>query len=730
MNAITIKAVQHLSHAEKAQAELTTGAVMSMRTMQSGAGQGHHTARVLLGLLLIGSVTTAWSATTQVRERVYDALGHLSLERDAQGQVTTYTYDNNGNRLTATDPLNHTTTNAYDALNRLKQVTDPGNGITRYQYDGADHLTQVTDPRGLVTSYSYDGLGNLLQLTSPDTGVTSYVYDNAGNLITRTDARNVTSTYTYDALNRLTQINYGDQTVTYQYDTGANGIGRLAQMTDGGGWTQWSYDSLGRVVQKTQATSGTQALIQSMGYSYDSQGHLAQITYPSGHVLQYSYAQGLAIALSLDGQTVVTGVHYQPFGGPESWSWGNGASYDRAYDLNGRLALYPMGNASRVLTYDAAGRISALTDPVTAANNQNYGYDNLDRLTAANLGSSSYGYSYDANGNRTSLTGSSSASYTYASSSNRLTAIGSASRTYDNAGNLTNDGTRTLTYNNAGRLSQVTTGTNTDYYKFNGKGERVLKSGNDVATGNNRYLYDESGKLLGDYDSLGLANQETIYLGTIPVAVVKGNTLYYIHTDQLNAPRAITASAGTTNTILWRWDGEPFGNTPPNDDVDNDGNHFIYNARFPGQYYDKETNLHYNYFRDYDPSTGRYVQSDPIGLEGESFSTYAYVSNNPLWLIDPEGLLETVPPIDPNNPQLDPKNPPQPKPPGGIPQKPVPQTPRPVPPKPGEKRVFCQKLFERCVAFCRSPACPSQALVKGGCVAGCFSAAIICNLIH
>jgi len=102
-------------------------------------------------------------------------------------------------------------------------------------------------------------------------------------------------------------------------------------------------------------------------------------------------------------------------------------------------------------------------------------------------------------------------------------------------------------------------------------------------------------------------------------------------------PRAITASVGTSNTILWRWGSEPFGNTPPNDDVDNDGNHFIYNARFPGQYYDKETNLHYNYFRDYDPSTGRYVESDPIGLFS-GLNTYAYVDGNPLNYIDAYGL--------------------------------------------------------------------------------------------
>jgi RHS repeat-associated protein len=110
--------------------------------------------------------------------------------------------------------------------------------------------------------------------------------------------------------------------------------------------------------------------------------------------------------------------------------------------------------------------------------------------------------------------------------------------------------------------------------------------------------------------------------------------LHYIHSDHLNTPRVITNQA---SQVVWRWDHtEPFGADPANSNPSGLGT-FEFNLRLPGQYFDKETNLHYNYFRDYDPGIGRYVQSDPIGLEG-GINTYGYARANPLTLIDPDGL--------------------------------------------------------------------------------------------
>ena len=109
------------------------------------------------------------------------------------------------------------------------------------------------------------------------------------------------------------------------------------------------------------------------------------------------------------------------------------------------------------------------------------------------------------------------------------------------------------------------------------------------------------------------------------------------HVDHLNTPRLVADAAGTT---VWKWDqAEPFGNNVADENPSGLGA-FDLPLRLPGQYFDRETNLHYNYYRDYDPSIGRYGESDPIGLQG-GLNTYAYVGGDPLGFIDRDGLQMT-----------------------------------------------------------------------------------------
>lgn len=282
------------------------------------------------------SVFDPSNALSQTRSHVYDQLNRLARDIGAQGQTTTYSYDNNSNITGVTDPLGNQTSKAYDALNRLVQVTDPNSGVTAFGYDANDHLTGMTDPRNLVTAYSYDGLNDLTSNECPDTGTTNKTYDAAGNVITSTDARGKITTYAYDALNRPTKATYADKTfTTWQYDKGTNGIGRLTAMTDPSGTTTWAYDQHGRVTRKQQKTG---KITLTTAYTYDTAGRVATIVYPSGKKLTnvYDVKSGQLAGIQVDGQALVSDATYLPFGPVAAWTMGNGGTYARSFDQDGR----------------------------------------------------------------------------------------------------------------------------------------------------------------------------------------------------------------------------------------------------------------------------------------------------------------------------------------------------------------------------------------------------------
>jgi len=207
---------------------------------------------------------------------------------------------------------------------------------------------------------------------------------------------------------------------------------------------------------------------------------------------------------------------------------------------------------------------------------------------------------------------------------------------YDAAGNLIGDGTFSYGYNAEGRRISATATGQTVSYGYNALGQRISKTVNGVAT---RYVYAEQGHLSGEYNASGQLIQKIVWLGDLPIAALRpGATtpdIYYIHAYHLGTPRKITRP--NDNRVVWRWEPEAFGNSLPDQNPSGLGS-FAFNLRFPGQYYDQETGLFYNYFRDYDPATGRYVESDPIGLRG-GINTYTYVYNNPLRYTDPQGLF-------------------------------------------------------------------------------------------
>jgi YD repeat-containing protein len=290
-------------------------------------------------------------------------------------------------------------------------------------------------------------------------------------------------------------------------------------MTDESGSTQWQYDAHGRVLTKTVSTGG---LPQQLRYQYNAFGQLEQLTYPSGKRVNLGYliSSNKIGSVSVDGQPAVSGVAYHPFSGPKQWFFGNNRLASRAYDQDNRLYGYQLGDAFRTLRFDDSGRISAIDD-ANPARNEALGYDPLDRLTSWVTSNANQSFGYDPNGNRQSLTlGANQYGNAIAPDSNRLLSVAgpqAKSYQYDAAGNITHDGANTFSYNARGRLESITNAQGGTSYLINGLGQRVTKSGNSSV----RFVYDEAGKLLGEYDPGGTLIQETVYLGDIPVAVMR-----------------------------------------------------------------------------------------------------------------------------------------------------------------------------------------------------------------
>ena len=220
-------------------------------------------------------------------------------------------------------------------------------------------------------------------------------------------------------------------------------------------------------------------------------------------------------------------------------------------------------------------------------------------------------YAYDPNHNRLdALIEGVPEAYSYAPASNRLTAIATPATsrvlTLDAAGNLTDDGAgQTFTYNQAGRLARAETATGITRYRYNALGLRTHKEG----TTNLVFHYDTGGRLLAETTPDGHLIRSYVWFGDEPLAQLDGaldaETPTYLHTDHLATPRLGTDQAGIP---VWRWESPAFGDAPPSLQLR------TVNLRFPGQYFDQETGLHQNWYRDYDPRVGRYVQSDPVGL--------------------------------------------------------------------------------------------------------------------
>jgi RHS repeat-associated protein len=522
----------------------------------------------------------------------YDANGNPLTQVDPLGETQSYTYDSTFNQLTSwTDAQGNTTAFAIDANGNTTQATYADGSAQQFGYDAQGNITDTVTRAGQSITYTYDSRGLLLQQTFADGTHDEYKYDAHGNMISATDATG-TTTLAYDSADRLTMITYpSGRSLRYSYD----GDGRRTQMVDQDGFTvNYTYDAVGRLAGLTDGSGNP-----IVTYSYDAAGQLTREDYGNGTYTTYGYdAAGELIHL----------IDYAPDNSVQS-----------RFDY----------------TYDSLGRVASET---TLDGTTTYGYDGIGRLTSATLpGGQVITYQYDAEGNRTSATDNGAATAYTTNNLNEYTSVGGASNSYDQNGNLIAgagpQGDASYTYDVQGRLASVTTSAGTWAYQYDVFGNRISTTHNGQTT---NYLIDPDGtnSVVGEYDSAGnLIAHYTQGLGLASRVDASGQSAYYDFDASGNTTQLTGAGGAVLNTYQYL----PFGETLASSQTV--ANPFTFNGQLGVA--SESNGLYFMGQRYYDPSAGRFIQPDPLGLSGGT-NSYAFAANNPESLADPTGLNPVI----------------------------------------------------------------------------------------
>ncbi|MBV9550678.1 MAG: hypothetical protein JO256_13500 [Alphaproteobacteria bacterium] len=505
--------------------------------------------------------------------------------------------------------------NTYDAANRLLSITAGyGSGVTTTvskTWTPNSNVATITDGNGNTSTYTYDGLDRLSQIALPDVGtnpgdVESYDYDPNGNMLHRY-LRNSGGTiaYTYDSLNRLigknlpsgpvTQYRYrydllGDLTAAYEGSTGTTGL-------------TYVYDALQR---KLVETSYGHAITSA----YDAAGNRTCLTYPDGHYVLYGYdaldrmktvRQGNATACSATSASSLASYDYDDQGRVTAITRPNGADTSASYDANDpNWTLAQGGSLSPAVSFGIS-------------------YTPAQQVSGRSVSNSAYAYGV-----------SSSATTPYCPNTLNQYAVvggsgpgctGGTSFSYDGQGNLTSDGSRSFSYDSENHLTGAS-GTSLNYDP----------SGRMAQEGATRFLYDGN-TLVAEYDASGNVLRRYVPgAGTDETLVwYEGSGLstpMWLHTDQQGSVVAASNASGTATPLAYDADGRPtawgaIGSDP--------------RLRYTGQAALPDLQLYYYKARMYDPTLGRFLQTDPAGYSAGQ-NLYAYANNDPVNNSDPSGL--------------------------------------------------------------------------------------------
>ncbi|WP_276528321.1 putative T7SS-secreted protein [Streptomyces noursei] len=599
------------------------------------------------------SVTDPLGATTHLQWTVQ---GKLAARTDPTGATETWTYDGEGNRLTHTDAVGQTTHFSYTHFDLLSTRTDPDGVRYEFAHDTELRLTQVTNPQGLTWNYTYDGAGRLISESDFDDRVLSYVHDATGQLASRTNGLGEVTTYTRDALGRITEKNAAGLLTTYVHDPAGN----LHRATNPDATVTYTRDVLGRVL--TESVND-----RTMTFTYDILGRRTSRTTPTGHHTTYTYdAAGNRTGMDIAGHPL--SFEYDAAGQELTRTIGGTLHLAHTWDPTGRLtsqslsaaATDPTGTAQaevqrvlqRTYTYRPDGHLTAIDDSHTG--HRTFDLDPAGRVTAVHATDWTETYAYDAAGNQSygawpDGQPNASARGERAYEGTRITRAGRNRYEHDVLGRVT-------------RRQKTRLSSKSENWEYAWNAEDRLTS---VGTPDGliwRYLYDPLGRRTAKWrigpggsvaeqvdfawDGNNLAEQFTKstavhpvvltwdHVGLRPIAQTERKVIadtdqreldrrfFAIVTDLVGTPTGLFDEVGNVvwcaRATLWgetAWARSSTAYTP---------------LRFPGQYFDFETGLHYNFHRFYDPDSARYLSEDPLGLSPGP-NPAAYVHNPHTW---------------------------------------------------------------------------------------------------